>query len=35
MRVTTTGPPGGTYNVTISATAPPSPSPGDIWIDTS
>ena len=29
------GPPGGTYAITISATAPPSPSPGDIWIDTS
>ena len=29
------GPPGGQYNVTVGPTAPASPSPGDIWIQTS
>ena len=29
------GPPGGTYSITVGATAPPSPQTGDIWIDIS
>jgi len=29
------GPAGGTYAITVAATAPGSPQPGDIWIDTS